>query len=89
MAVESVMLAGDTVEIGGLTLELAAGIGIKAHGPAAGPETAPQKMREFTPGEIDDIPELSDLSLPIKRLADGSIWYANLMEEIASSGRIS
>ncbi len=51
-------------------------------------DTAAEKMAAFASGEIDDIPELSDPSLVIKRRPDGSVGCTNTMDEIATPGRI-
>ena len=61
---------------------------IRLGGVAARLETAMDKMNAFARGEIDDIPELTDPSLPIKRQADGSIGCTNTQEDIATPGRI-
>ena len=61
---------------------------IRLAGVAARLETAMDKMNAFARGDVDDIPELSDPSLPIKRQPDGSIGCTNTQEDIATPGRI-
>ena len=61
---------------------------IRLGGVAARLETAMDKMNAFARGDVDDIPELSDPSLPIKRQPDGSIGCTNTQEDIATPGRI-
>ena len=61
---------------------------VRLAGVAARLETAGEKMQAFGLGEVEDIPELSDPSIVIKRQADGSIWCTNLLEDIATPGRI-
>ncbi len=51
-------------------------------------DTAAEKMRAFADGDIDDIPELSDPSLIIRRRPDNSIGCTNTMDAIATPGRI-
>ena len=61
---------------------------VRLAGVSARLETAMEKMNAFGLGEIPDIPELADPSLPIQRQADGSIGCTNTMENIATPGRI-
>ena len=61
---------------------------VRLAGVAARLETAGEKMQAFGLGEAEDIPELSDPSIVIKRQPDGSIWCTNLLEDIATPGRI-
>ena len=61
---------------------------VRLAGVAARLETAQEKLRDFGLGRTEDIPELSDPSIPIKRQSDGSIWCTNRMEDIATPGRI-
>ncbi len=61
---------------------------VRLGGVCARLDTAAEKMRAFANGDIDDIPELSDPSLTIKRRPDNSIGCTNTMDEIATPGRI-
>ncbi len=61
---------------------------VRLGGVCARLDTAGEKMRSFAQGRIDDIPELSDPSLIIKRRPDDSIGCTNTMDQIATPGRI-
>lgn len=61
---------------------------VRLGGVCARLDTAAEKMRAFANGDIDDIPELTDPSLIIKRRPDNSIGCTNTMDEIATPGRI-
>lgn len=59
-------------------------IDLRLGGVAARLTTAEEKMRAFAGGGPDDIPELSEPSLPFLREPDGSIRFINIMNEIVS-----
>ncbi len=63
-------------------------IDVRLGGVRARLATAREKMLAFAAGEVDDIPELSEPSLPCKRRPDGTLGCTNTMDEIATPGRI-
>lgn len=63
-------------------------IEVRLGGVSARLATAQEKLAAFAGGEVDDIPELTERSLPCKLGPDGSIGCTNTMDEIATPGRI-